>query len=104
MSANSGLPSFQSDWWLCMPEPLSPKSGFGMNVAVLPCWRATFLTMYLYHDLVGHLQRLEPHVDLALAAGRDLVVVDLDGMPSRSSVSTISVRRSCSVSFGAGGK
>ena len=32
-----------------MPEPLSPKSGLGMNVAVLPCLRATFLTMYLYH-------------------------------------------------------
>ena len=41
--------SFQSDWWTCMPLPLSPKSGLGMNVAVLPCFRATFLTMYLYH-------------------------------------------------------
>ena len=20
----SGLPSFQSDWWQCMPDPLSP--------------------------------------------------------------------------------
>ena len=30
-----------------MPEPLSPKSGFGMNVAVLPAAHATFLTMYL---------------------------------------------------------
>ena len=43
----SGLPSFQSDWWQCMPEPLSPKIGFGMNVAVLPAARATFLTTYL---------------------------------------------------------
>ena len=31
-----------------MPDPLSPNSGFGMNVAVMPCSRATFLTMYLY--------------------------------------------------------
>ena len=31
-----------------MPLPLSMKSGLGMNVAVLPCLRATFLTMYLY--------------------------------------------------------
>ena len=31
-----------------MPEPLSPKSGFGMNVAVMPCLRATFFTTYLY--------------------------------------------------------
>ena len=29
------------------PEPLSPKIGFGMNVAVLPLRQATFLTMYL---------------------------------------------------------
>ncbi len=32
-----------------MPEPLSPKMGFGMNVAVLPCFQATFLTQCLYH-------------------------------------------------------
>ena len=30
-----------------MPEPLSMKIGFGMNVAVLPWARATLLTMYL---------------------------------------------------------
>ena len=30
-----------------MPEPLSPKIGFGMKVAVLPPSQATFLTMYL---------------------------------------------------------
>ena len=30
-----------------MPEPLSSKIGFGMNVAVLPAWRATFLITYL---------------------------------------------------------
>ena len=30
-----------------MPEPLSPKIGLGMNVAVLPLRHATFLTMYL---------------------------------------------------------
>ena len=30
-----------------MPEPLSPKSGFGMNVAVRPLRSATPLTMYL---------------------------------------------------------
>ncbi len=33
--------------WVCMPEPLSPKSGFGMNVTVLLCFFATFRTMYL---------------------------------------------------------
>ena len=30
-----------------MPEPLSPKSGFGMKVAVLPFSCATFFTTYL---------------------------------------------------------
>jgi hypothetical protein len=32
-----------------MPLPLSPKIGFGANVAVLPHFRATFFTTYLYH-------------------------------------------------------
>jgi hypothetical protein len=30
-----------------MPEPLSPKIGFGMNVADLPADQATFLMTYL---------------------------------------------------------
>ena len=30
-----------------MPEPLSPKIGFGMNVAVLPRAQAMFLMTYL---------------------------------------------------------
>ena len=47
LSAISGVPSFQRDWCVCMPEPLSPKIGFGMNVTVLPAARATFLTTYL---------------------------------------------------------
>ena len=44
---NSGLPSFQSDWCVCMPEPLSWKMGFGMNVSVLPAAWAVRLRMYL---------------------------------------------------------
>ena len=44
----SGVPSFHSDWWVCMPEPLSPNSGLGMNVTVLPFCHAVCLTMYLY--------------------------------------------------------
>jgi hypothetical protein len=47
LSAISGVPSFQRDWWQCIPEPLSPKIGFGMNVTDLPARRATFLTTYL---------------------------------------------------------
>ena len=26
-------PSVNSDWCVCIPEPFSPKIGFGMNVA-----------------------------------------------------------------------
>src|SRR5919199_819438 len=48
LSAISGVPSFQRDWCVCMPEPLSPKIGFGMNVTDFPAARATFLTTYLY--------------------------------------------------------
>jgi hypothetical protein len=40
-------PFFHNDWWTCMPEPLSAKTGFGMNVAVLPARHAAFLTTYL---------------------------------------------------------
>ena len=45
--AKSGLPSFKSDMWVCIPLPLSPKSGLGMNVTVLLCFLATFRMMYL---------------------------------------------------------
>src|SRR5579864_2927792 len=34
--AKSGLPFAHKDWCVCIPEPLSPKIGFGMNVTVLP--------------------------------------------------------------------
>ena len=43
----SGVPSIHKDWWVCIPDPLSPKIGFGMNVTDLPCRRAVFLTTYL---------------------------------------------------------
>ncbi len=43
----SGVPSSQRDWWVCMPEPLSPKSGFGMKVTLFPAARATLRTTYL---------------------------------------------------------
>src|SRR5271170_7217593 len=36
LPANAGLPPFQIDWWQCMPEPLSPYTGFGMKHADLP--------------------------------------------------------------------
>ena len=32
-SKNAFLPPEKSDWCVCIPEPFSPKIGFGMNVA-----------------------------------------------------------------------
>ncbi len=63
-----------------MPEPLSPKIGFGMKVAVLPLRQATFFTMYLKSiEVVGRgEQRVELVVDLGLAGGAHLVVLALD--------------------------
>ena len=34
--ANKGLPPLNMDMFTCMPVPLSPAIGFGMNVADLP--------------------------------------------------------------------
>ena len=33
---NKGLPSLKIDMFTCIPVPLSPEIGFGMNVADLP--------------------------------------------------------------------
>ena len=54
---------------------------------------------------VGHLgQRLEAHVDLGLAGGRDFVMLFLDADADVLHFSTISVRMSCRVSTGGTGK
>ena len=34
-------------WWVCMPEPLMPWIGLGMNVAYRPCCWAIALSVYL---------------------------------------------------------
>ena len=102
--ANSGVPSFQRDWCMCMPEPLSPKIGLGMKVTDLPALARRVLDDVLVdHDLVRHpRQGLEAHVDLALARrSPPRGGGTRTAMPSRSSVSTIRERRSCSVSCGA---
>jgi hypothetical protein len=36
-----------------MPDPLSWKSGFGMNVAVLPHFLAVFFAQYLYQHTLS---------------------------------------------------
>ena len=95
---NSGLPSFHKLLVTCMPEPLSPKSGFGMNVAVLPtASRHVLDDVLVLHqissaDVTSVSKRL---VDLGLAGGGDFVVAALDSMPQLDQLSTISLRRSC---------
>ncbi len=44
-SKNALLPPLNSDWCVCMPEPFSPNSGFGMNVACQPYFIAYSLTV-----------------------------------------------------------
>ncbi len=47
-SKNALRPPVNSDWCVCIPEPFSPNSGFGMKVAWKPCCFATSLTISLY--------------------------------------------------------
>ena len=90
-----------------MPEPLSPKSGFGMKVTVLLCRLATFLMMYLkYMTWSAHLTSgAEPDVDLGLARGRHFMVLALDVDADLLHLhATISVRMSSWESMGGTGK
>ena len=89
-----------------MPEPLSPKSGFGMNVAVLPWRRATFLTMYLYHMSLSATSRATSK-RMSISAWPAVATSwcwRSTWMPTVSITRHISVRRSCCVSVGATGK
>ena len=63
-----------------MPEPLSPNSGLGMKVAVLPLRPRDVLddVLELQHVVGGVRQRVELVVDLGLAGGADLVVGALE--------------------------
>ena len=64
---------------MCMPEPLMPKIGLGMNVAYRPCRLRDRLQRELEgHRVVGGLQAVGVlEVDLVLTV-RDLVVGRLD--------------------------
>ena len=68
-----------------MPEPLSPTIGFGMKVAVLPFWCATFLiTYFIVISSSAFLdQRVEPRADFALAGRGHFVVMHFDVWPDR---------------------
>jgi hypothetical protein len=106
LPANSGFSPFQIDWWTCMPLPLSPKIGFGMNVAVLPCFQATFLTMYLYHISASPIcssgrKRMSISAWPAVATSWCCFSTR---MPTDSIMRHISVRMSCWVSLGGTGK
>ena len=78
-----------------MPEPLSPNSGLGMKVAVLPAAQAVFLMMYLNSIRLSAdaQQGVELVVDLGLAGGAHLVVAPLELEARRWSGSIIIVER-----------
>ena len=89
-----------------MPLPLSPNTGFGMKVAVLPYFRATFLTMYLYHIRLSAIftsgaKRMSISAWPAVATSWCCFSTM---MPTCSIVITISWRMSCWESVGGTGK
>ncbi len=45
---NALWPSLKSDWCVCMPLPLMPNTGLGMNVACTPWSMAICLTTSRY--------------------------------------------------------
>ena len=67
-----------------MPLPLSPNSGFGMNVTRLAVLVGDVADdVLVQHHVVGRLhQRVEPLIDFALAAGGHFVVMALDVEPA----------------------
>ncbi len=89
-----------------MPEPLSPKSGLGMKVAVLPCRQATFFTMYLNQlRLSAHFTRVLKRKSIsAWPAVATSWCCRSTSMPTSASTRHISVRMSCWLSSGATGK
>ena len=91
-------PSVNSDWCVCMPEPFSPKIGFGMKV-VAGLLRDLLDDQPVGERVVGHVERRgEPHGDLVLQRA-DLVVDVLDRDPHRRSSAAMSCRRSVAASM-----
>ena len=104
--ANSGFPSFQMLWCVCMPVPLSPKIGLGMKVdgLAMPA-RDVLDDVLVHHHFVGRLhQRVEPDIDFRLAGRGHFVVMLLSRIPAFSISRIISLRISCCVSVGGTGK
>ena len=63
-----------------MPEPLSPKIGFGMNVTVLVVSLGDVAhdVFVILHGVAHAFERREPDIDLGLAGGGDFVMLALD--------------------------
>ncbi|MNN26161.1 hypothetical protein D3C81_1396610 [compost metagenome] len=95
-----------SDWCTCMPLPLSPTSGLGMKVAVLPLRWATFLmTYFIRSSSSAFCTRVLNLVPIShWPAVATSWCCTSTSMPTCSRVLHISARRSCRVSVGGTGK
>ena len=89
-----------------MPEPFSSNSGFGMNVAVLPSWRATFLITYFCSWIWSAILRsvLKRTLISACPAEPTSWCWNSQRSPIDSSATTMRARRSPWVSPGEVGK
>ena len=89
-----------------MPDPLSWNTGLGMNVAVLPYWWATFFTTYL-NSISLSAMRVSSSKRTSISACPAVPTswcCSSTSMPTCSSASIISVRRSWKWSAGGRGK
>ena len=105
MPAKVGLPSFQIDMWVCMPEPLSVLDRLGHEGRGLAIGLGDLLHDILVdlHAVGGVRQRAEGQAEFVLGGGH-FVVVLVHGRPISSMVETISPRMSMALSTGATGK
>src|SRR4029450_377766 len=89
-----------------MPEPLSWKSGLGMNVAVLPHFRAVFFAQYLYQQtLSAILVRVSKRISISVwPPVATSWWCTSTRTPTDSSASTMSDRMSWNLSIGGAGE
>ena len=85
-----------SDWWACIPEPLMPWIGLGMNVAYSPCCWAMALSANLnVTALSAVVSASEYSKSISCCPTATSWCAASTLMPNASSASTMSWRISC---------